>query len=162
MVKKNKTHKIYIIILAMVMLVGLLALLITNTEIKEKITNLFTGNAMNLKEAVQVFDDGSAILTDDSAIVSSVAIVNKITGTGPFDENDEAGNDSSADNNIVRSFDTVTWEIEANMAVNNTEYGSDEADIYSKFRGGIINVEATLPEENVGTMKWSLEDMTWA
>ena len=30
-------------------------------------------------------------------------------GVGPFDENDEAGNDSGPDNGIVRSFDQITW-----------------------------------------------------
>ena len=114
------------------------------------------------REETQVFEDGSAMLTDDSAIVSSVAIVNKVTGTGPFDENDEPGNDSSATNNIVRSFDTVTYELEANMSVNNTGHGSEDANTYASFRGGVIYVEATIPEENAGLMKWSIDDMTWA
>ena len=114
------------------------------------------------REETQVFDDGSAMLTDDSAVVSSVAIVNKVTGTGPFDENDEPGNDSSATNNIVRSFDTVTYELEANMSVNNTGHGSEDANTYASFRGGVIYVEATIPEENAGLMKWSIDDMTWA
>ena len=48
------------------------------------------------------------------------------------------------------------------MAVNNTDHGNEDANIYSKFRGGIINVEAKIPEENAGLMKWSLEDMSWA
>ena len=30
-------------------------------------------------------------------------------GVGPFDENDEPGNDSGPDNGIVRSFDQITW-----------------------------------------------------
>ena len=114
------------------------------------------------REETQVFDDGSAMLTDDSAVVSSVAIVNKVTGTAPFDNNDDAGNDSSATNNIVRSFDTVTYELEANMSVNNTGHGSEDANTYASFRGGVIYVEATIPEENAGLMKWSIDDMTWA
>lgn len=88
-------------------------------------------------------------------------MVNKITGTETFDENDEPGNDSSATNNIVRSFDYITYELEANMTVNNTEHGSEEGNTYSSFRGGVIYVEATLPEENAGLMKWSLDDMAW-
>ena len=42
------------------------------------------------------------------------------TGTGPWDDNDEAGNDSSEDNNIVRSFDQVTYTIESTMALKDT------------------------------------------
>lgn len=99
----------------------------------ENLKNLNIGEVAENEEAT-VYEDGSATLTDDSAIISSLAIINKVTGTGPFDENDEPGNDSSATNNIVRSFDTVTYEIEANMAVNNTDHGSEDAKIYSKFR----------------------------
>ena len=156
--------KLTITILIIAIMVIIAIILASNKEIRESVANIFTGsaNSINQESESQVFEDGSAILTDDSAIVSSLSITNKVTGTGPYDENDEPGNDSSATNNIVRSFDTVTYEIEANMAVNNTDHGSEDANIYSKFRGGIINVEAKIPEENAGLMKWSLEDMSWA
>ena len=157
---KNKKSVAILLVLILAVLVTLVA---SNQEVRESIIQAFNGEMQNAEEngEIQAFDDGSAILTDDSAIVSSVAITNKITGTGPFDENDEEGNDSSANNNIVRSFDTVTWEIEANMAVNNTDHGSEDVNTYASFRGGIINIEAKIPEENAGTMKWSLEDMKW-
>ena len=136
-----------------------------NPKTREGILGAINGDIKNANDETQtteVLEDNSAELTDDSAIVSSVAIVNKVTGTGPFDENDEPGNDSSSTNNIVRSFDTITWEIEANMAVNNTGHGSDDANKYASFRGGVINIEASLPTENAGAMKWSLDDMKWA
>ena len=135
------------------------AFILTNPNTRQSILNSLNGNINNAE--AQVYDDGSVSLTDDSAVVSSVAIVNKVTGTGPFDNNDEPGNDSSATNNIVRSFDTVTYELEANMAVNNTDHGSEDGNTYSSFRGGIINVEASIPKENAGTMKWSIDDMAW-
>ena len=47
-------------------------------------------------------------LPDNGAKISSSQIIQTKTGTGPFDENDDPGNDSSEDNNIVRSFDQVT------------------------------------------------------
>ena len=146
------------LVLVILALLGV-AFILTNPNTRQSILNSLNGNINNAE--AQVYDDGSASLTDDSAVVSSVAIVNKTTGTGPFDDNDEPGNDSSATNNIVRSFDTVTYELEANMAVNNTEHGSEDGNTYSSFRGGIINVEATIPQENAGTMKWSIDDMAW-
>ena len=136
-----------------------------NPTTRESIFNAISGykaSAEETKKEAQVHDNGSVILTDDSAVVESVALVNKITGTGPFDENDEPGNDSSDSNNVVRSFDTVTYEIEANISVNDSDNGSNDAKKYSSFRGGIINVEARIPQENAGIMKWSVEDMTWA
>ena len=93
-------------------------------------------------------------LPDDGGRISSSQVIQTKTGTGPFDENDEPGNDSSEDNNIVRSFDQVTWTVENTMVLN-----GNEADSYS---GGRIYFEATL----LGTftsdsIEWDLESMGW-
>ncbi|MCF0111923.1 MAG: hypothetical protein HUJ58_08470, partial [Erysipelotrichaceae bacterium] len=65
-------------------------------------------------KAVFVTSDGEKILetldTDDQYI--SNALVSKyVTGTEPFDDDDEPGNDSSKDNRIIRTFDTATYTI---------------------------------------------------
>ena len=160
-IKKEANKKISIKLTTIFLLLVILAIAIIfiypNT--RNKIINAISGKMENAE--VEVYDDGSALFTDDSAIVESVSMANKVTGTESFDENDEPGNDSSATNNIVRSFDYITYELEANMTVNNTEHGSEEGNTYSSFRGGVIYVEATLPEENAGLMKWSLDDMAW-
>ena len=121
-------NKLFVVILTMVILVGLFTLMLTNSEVRENIRKGLDafGNNFNSEDSVneeidlqadtQVFEDGSAMLTDDSAIVETAIISSKITGTGPFDDNDEPGNDSSESNNIVRSFDTVTWNLEATTA----------------------------------------------
>ncbi len=49
-------------------------------------------------------------LTDDSGIVTAINTTKISTGTGPFDATEGAGNDTSADDNIVRSFDQVTYD----------------------------------------------------
>lgn len=54
-------------------------------------------------------------LTGDAAFVSSISVTSIADGTGPFDSDDEAGNDSSAENKIVRTFDTVTYQFEVQM-----------------------------------------------
>ena len=166
--------KLFVVILTMVILVGLFVVTLTNTEIRESIRESLgvvsndvesgetTEGDIDTQADTQVFEYGSAMLTDDSAIVEKVDISSKITGTGPFDDNDEPGNDSSESNNIVRSFDTVTWNLEATTALNRTGHGSEDVNTYSQFRGGVIYVEAKLPEENAGLMKWSLDDMAWA
>lgn len=38
-----------------------------------------------------------------------------VDGTAPFDSNDEAGNDSSPNNGIVRTFDTVTYPLKVTI-----------------------------------------------
>ena len=93
-------------------------------------------------------------LPDDGGRISSSQVIQTKTGTGPFDENDEPGNDSSEDNNIVRSFDQVTWTIENTMVLN-----GNEADSYS---GGKIYFEAILPDVFTSeTAKWDLDSMAW-
>ena len=93
-------------------------------------------------------------LPDDGAKISSAQIIQTKTGTGPWDENDEPGNDSSEDNNIVRSFDKVTWTIENTFTLNNADAQS--------YSGGRIYFEAKLPNVfNKETIRWSLNDMGW-
>src|SRR5690625_5184792 len=93
-------------------------------------------------------------LPDNGAKISSSQIIQTKTGTGPFDENDEPGNDSSEDNNIVRSFDQVTWTIENTMVLNNGDSAG--------YTGGKIYFEAILPDVfNSETAKWDLESMAW-
>ena len=94
------------------------------------------------------------VLPDDAAYVSSVQIIQTKTGTGPWDDNDEPGNDSSEDNGIVRSFDQVTWTVENTMAL---KEGSSNS-----YVGGEINFEATLPDElDSKQAKWDTASMSW-
>ena len=57
-------------------------------------------------------------LPDGGARISSAQIIQTKTGTAPFDLNDEAGNDSNENNNIIRSFDQISWTIENTMTLN--------------------------------------------
>ena len=154
MVKKNRK---YVIILAII-LVGILAtfLIASNQEIRKNVIQAFNGEIQNAEEneKVEAYADGSALLSDDPAIITSASVVSRKTGTAPFDTDDEPGNDSSEDNNIVRSFDTVSWTIEATMDLKEGE-GVDS------ITGGRINIEATLPEECANVMKWDVESMQW-
>lgn len=51
----------------------------------------------------------------ENAIVTQSIITDIKTGNKPFDEDDVPGNDSSDGNNIVRSFDQISWTIENTM-----------------------------------------------
>lgn len=158
-----KNKKEIVIAIGIIAILIIAILLLCNEETRNNIISSLNAKASNSKtEEIEVFDDGSAILTDDSAIITSAGVSSRTTGTAPFDENDDPGNDSSESNNVIRSFDKVTWNIEANIGINNTGHGSEEANQYTQFRGGIINIEASLPEEYAGLMKWSVEDMSWA
>lgn len=96
--------------------------------------------------------NAGAIINGDKGYISSAQIIQAKTGTGPWDANDEPGNDSSKDNNIVLSFDQITWTIDLTMALKSgvTDTG---------LKGGIINVEAILPENCANVVTWDLDSM---
>lgn len=98
--------------------------------------------------------NAGAIINGDKGYISSAQIIQAKTGTGPWDANDEPGNDSSKDNNIVLSFDQITWTIDLTMALKSgvTDTG---------LKGGIINVEAILPENCANVVTWDLDSMKW-
>ena len=47
------------------------------------------------------------------------------TGTAPFDGDDKPGNDSTKDNNIVRSFDSIQYDMTYNGEINSTVNQAD-------------------------------------
>lgn len=67
-------------------------------------------------------------------------VVTQATGTAPFDASAGAGNDTTATDDVVRSNDTVTYQIQLN--VNDTEAGSSTA--------RDVTVQQTLP----AGMRW--------
>ena len=93
-------------------------------------------------------------LPDDGGKISSSQIIQTKTGTGPFDANNDPGNDSSEDNNVVRSFDQVTWTVENTMMLSGNEA--------TNYTGGRIYFEATLPDVFTSeTAGWDLDSMNW-
>ena len=72
------------------------------------------------------------------------AKVNIITGTanadGNFDQNDEPGNDSSSDNNIVRNFDQITYEITNELKFKDDSTLTDEEKDIATTRNLVIDV----------------------
>ena len=98
--------------------------------------------------------NAGGVINGDKGYISSAQIIQTKTGTGPWDANDEPGNDSSEDNNIVRSFDQVTWTVDLTFGLKSgiTDTG---------LSGGIINVEANLPEACANVMKWDIDSMQW-
>ena len=86
--------------------------------------------------------------------ITSAAITQRKTGTGPWDDNDDAGNDMSEDNDIVRSFDQVTYTVEYTMGL------KDGASV-ENYKGGAIEVKAELPEACANVVKWDTDSMAW-
>ena len=99
-------------------------------------------------------EENAGVTNGDKGYISSAQIIQTKTGTGPWDADDEPGNDSSEDNNIVRSFDQVIWTVDLTMALKSGV-------VDTGLTGGIINVEVTIPETCANVMSWDLDSMKW-
>ncbi len=142
--RENKKKLIISVgILVGIILLGLFALIFGMSKTKNMVTE---GDTQN-------FNAGE-IINGDKAYISSAQIIQTKTGTGPWDVDDEPGNDSSEDNNIVRSFDQITYTVDLTMSL---KKGITD----TSLKGGVINVEVVLPENCANVMKWDLDSMRW-
>ena len=152
---KNKVKDRIRIVPSIVTLIILLAILLAcfivfknNTELirysqtKEQLEEEKKANIERIEEIGQ------------KGYISNATIISTKTGTGPFDDNDDPGNDSSEDNNIVRSFDQVMWTIDLTTSI---KEGVEE----NALTGGIVEIEVTLPEFCSDMMEWDLSSMQW-
>ena len=91
------------------------------------------------------------MLDTDSAAVSRLRLADRITGTAPFDKDNERGDDKDENNDIVRSFDTVTYDYEYTLTPDST------MDYYRRTRVG-FRFELPYPKDKV---TFDAEKMGW-
>lgn len=91
------------------------------------------------------------MLDTDSAAVSRLRLIDRITGTAPFDADNGRGDDKDENNDIVRSYDTVTYDYEYTLAPDST------MDYYRRTRVG-FRFELPYPKDKV---TFDAEKMGW-
>lgn len=91
------------------------------------------------------------MLDTDSAAVSRLRLTDRITGTAPFDRDNERGDDKDENNDIVRSYDTVTYDYEYTLTPDST------MDYYRRTRVG-FRFELPYPKDKV---TFDAEKMGW-
>lgn len=91
------------------------------------------------------------MLDTDSAAVSRLKLADRITGTAPFDKDNERGDDKDETNDIVRSYDTVTYDYEYTLTPDST------MDYYRRTRVG-FRFELPYPADRV---TFDAEKMGW-
>lgn len=91
------------------------------------------------------------MLDTDSATVSRLRLIDRITGTAPFDKDNERGDDKDETNDIVRSYDTVTYDYEYTLTPDST------MDYYRRTRVG-FRFELPYPTDKV---TFDAEKMGW-
>ena len=91
------------------------------------------------------------MLDTDSATVSRLRLIDRITGTAPFDADNARGDDKDENNDIVRSYDTVTYDYEYTLTPDST------MDYYRRTRVG-FRFELPYPADKV---TFDAEKMGW-
>ena len=169
--KHKKTLKVAIPLFVIAIALVLFVVLKQNTNLfnftqtaeQQSVENQGNGNIDTQAESGEEREE-TQITEDDLEVgrngyISSAQIIQRATGTAPWDDNDEPGNDSSPDNDIVRSFDQVTWTVNLTTAVK-------EGVAQGSYTGGVVEFTATLPDEYAKTefapyMEWDVDSMAW-
>lgn len=113
------------------------------------------GNLLS-SSAIEITEDDERV--GEIAEVKSVVVAeeNTKTGTEPWDENDEPGNDSSDTNNIVRTFDSVSWTVLPTIGLKEEQAGQ-------VFQNCILKIETTFSDEEAKYLRWdTAKIMAWA
>ena len=124
----------------LLLIVGALLLAIVSAALLIGGTTLRKDNPKTWEETLAEFESSHQEIEAEKEVGQkaevSGAILSKIsTGTAPFDNDDNTGNDKSEDNDIVRTLDKVIWLIEADMNLKDKATGT-ETDSPEKLKGG--------------------------
>lgn len=127
-------------------------------------------NGSEIKKSPEVKSQTSSDATGENSYVSSISITNIITGTSPFNQSETAdcqnsdgtvkwksGNDESENDKIVRSFDKIKYNLDANLAI------IEGSTTSSSLKGGTICIKAEFSDQTLENMvKWDMSSMSWA
>ena len=91
------------------------------------------------------------MLDTDTAYVSKLKLTDRVTGTAPFDNDNERGDDKDASNDIVRSFDGVIYDYDYTVTPDST------MDYYKRTRVG-FRFELPYPADKV---TFDTDQMGW-
>ena len=146
----NLSKAVIMLIIIGVVLAGLLTKEIVTTIIEVNKTELLANEDINNGAELQT----ARSINGDLGYISSIDTKEVKTGTGPFDKDDKPGNDSSENNDVVRSFDQITWSYQLNFSLKEPDSGTS-------LKGGVIKITADLPEELANIVEWDIESMKW-
>ena len=119
-----------------------------NTDIQEKNKEAQTPKGDTAPVADVTIND---MLDTDTAGITKLKLTDTQTGTAPFDADDQPGDDSSAGNDTIRSFDTITYNYEYSVTPDST------MTYYKRTR---IGFRFTLPyDASVAT--FDTDSMSW-
>lgn len=115
-------------------------------------TSLILAVSVFMMVATFVNPAGQKIFAADGgdSLVSAIKVQEIVDGVGPFDADDNPGNDSSANNKIVRSFDQIGYTLAYATALKTDK----------PIESGYLMCSFTLPN-NKAEAQWDTGQMAW-
>lgn len=99
-------------------------------------------------------------LDGDYAYIKNIELVTDrqavLTGTAPWDDDDSAGNDTGSNNNIVRTFDTVSYTFQYETALRDIEQNKN----IGGYKTGRVYFEFVLPLTK-RQARFETDEMPW-
>ncbi|MCD8129663.1 MAG: Cna B-type domain-containing protein [Lachnospiraceae bacterium] len=130
---------------------------VTETELEsetETETESETETAADNGIALTSLEDTDSGLNVNMSYVSGLAVKSLVDGTAPFDDDDEAGNDSGSGNRIVRTFDYLNYTLEYTTALMDASATVDEAYMMVEF---VLDCDPSVAEFNEDTLNWCVD-----
>ena len=118
-----------------------------NSKVSEAAEASKVSEAPEAAEAAETSDESLCYI--QNARIDSVK-----DGTAPFDKNNEIGNDADDENNIVRSFDYINYNIEYTTGLIDITQTVDSANVRIE---AVLNKSMKEAEFNVETLNWCLD-----
>ncbi len=111
------------------------------------------------EEEIVFLDEVVPVAAGDFALyVSSAAANLTASGTEPFDDDDDDGNDSSAENDVIRSFDQAEYSLNINMKSEDEEATYDNVRIWTEITLTGSDIENAFNEEKIGLDYYNIVD----
>lgn len=131
----------------------------TQQEISEEIEGLETATGAETGPIASLLQADAALQNEvNQCFVSAYAIDERIDGSAPFDKDDARGNDSSSDNGIVRSFDSLNYTLKYTTALRDENVeGVDSAYVMVDF---VLPCDPSVAAFNMDTLQWCLNPET--
>lgn len=155
---KKQSNRIFLFFLALLMIIGLSGTTMsvsaeTENDSSTPVTETTddTSDDTGTQAFTQTEENIQTVAEPTSkCYVSSARIKEKVDGTEPFDSDDDAGNDSNAKNDIVRSFDSIYYTLEYVTAIN-TDDPIDKTNLMIEVT---LPVDKSVAHFNMDAMKW--------
>ncbi|MCI8465913.1 MAG: hypothetical protein HFI63_08665 [Lachnospiraceae bacterium] len=92
------------------------------------------------------------VMKPDEAYVNEITIKSMATGSAPFDETEGRGNDTTAQDKLVRTFDTVTYNFNINMKTWDISKSYNQARVKLEFVLPLTEKEAVFEQTAMAWM----------